>query len=200
MSLSLSTPTESAIIAAAAALLGVTATTFVQGRRDRWADARSLRDSRRARLTADYAILLHACVGTADLLRQVEVHARHGVKPVPDVLTHWQKQVDAIREDLNRAQIRLMLEETEPEVSTVINLSYEVARLYSELGPGTELGDIPTAVERKHVEETHNAVHERAEKVRSVARDHLARLQRPLPEPWGARANRWRGGKGSRST
>jgi hypothetical protein len=122
------------IVAPAAALLGVLLTTFVQGRRDRWSDRRALRDDRIHRLASEYEHLLKLCVATSDMLRQFEQWAG---KAVPDaVASAWKRQIEDANRAANDAQIRLMLEEeSDPEVTVILNATADVALLYAGTGP-----------------------------------------------------------------
>jgi hypothetical protein len=124
--------------------------------------------------------MLHAAVGTSDLLRQIE---KVGLTPNPETLDRWNLQIKVITQDIDRAQIALMLDETDPEVTKVLTLSYQIAKLWAQAGPADPANADPAAVATK-VKETHAAVHPLAEEMRKVTREHLAKLEEPLPRSW----------------
>jgi hypothetical protein len=175
-----------AIVAPAAALFGVLLTTFVQSHRDRQSDRRALRDDRIRRLAGEYERLLKLCVATSDTLRQFEQWAG---KPVPDPLAlAWKQQMEDASREANDAQIRLMLEEeTEQEVTIILNATADVALLYAGLAPGIGIEKIPTTIPLARLQKVHQDVRAPVELVRTTARRHLARLRKPLPGSLGYR-------------
>lgn len=121
-----------ALVAPAAALAGVLLTMVYTNRQARFADARQQRDARRARLAEDYAVMLRAAVGTSDLLRQAEAV---GAQPNTQDRYRWGAQLQQITNGLTDAQIALMTEETEPEVTTVLNAGLGIAKAWANINP-----------------------------------------------------------------
>jgi hypothetical protein len=171
------------LVAPVAALAGVFITMVYTGRQARFADARSQRDTRRARLAEDYAVMLRAAVGTSDLLRQIQAA---GMQFNSQNRYHWAQQLQQITTGLTDAQIALMTEETEPEVTTVLEAGYRIAKAWANIDPvGADA--IDPAVLKKTVEDAHAITRPLTELMREAIRAHLARLNEPIPRRWRQR-------------
>ncbi len=174
------------LVAPAAALAGVFITMVYASRQARFSDARQQRDARRARLAEDYAVMLRAAVGTSDLLRQIRAV---GVQPNTQDRYRWAQQLQQITTGLTDAQIALMTEETEPEVTTVLNAGSGSPWPGANINPiGADA--IDPAVLMKNVEDAHAITRPLTETMREAIRAHLARLNEPIPRPWLRRFRR----------
>jgi len=174
------------LVAPAAALAGVFITMVYTSRQARFSDARQQRDARRARLAEDYAIMLRAAVGTNDLLRQAEAA---GAQPNTQDRYRWDQQIRQITTGLTDAQIALMTEETEPEVTTVLNAGLGIGKAWANINPiGADA--IDPAVLLKNIQAAHAITRPLTETMRQAIRRHLARLNEPIPRPWRDRFRR----------
>jgi hypothetical protein len=168
------------LVGGALSLGGVLWTLRRQEQRDEKADARALRDAKHLRIRSAYAEIISAVyhyVGHADALAVMESVARH--QAMPGAYEAFLEMIGKTPPDVTQARIHLLLEA--PEDQAVLNGLQEIAGLHSSFIASMavhmkEDDGMPASEYEARARE----IHAKAETLLALARDRLARLERPV--------------------